>query len=199
MITGQPYDGYCLRCAVHNGIEVKRNYRTKEMSVVDFIIESFPDLDWIHNKRVDGGCSRRQGDLRLELGHIHLIIEIDENQHDFYLELCERARYHQIAADVFCTAGEHPIVFLRFNPDSYVDNVGRRHPSPWRRLENGLVSIEHEALLVWADRLQVLHDRISYYLDKENTPRDPLKVETMFYNCHNPSSPYPSLELQGRL
>ncbi len=197
-VTNQ-YDGYCLRCAVHNGIEVKRNYRTKERSVTDRILESFPDHDWVVDKRVEGGCSLRRGDMNLELGFVYLIIEVDERQHRGYPEVCDRRRYHEIAADVFCTGGEHPIVFLRFNPDAYTDVTSAYHPSPWKRLQNGLVSITEESLFEWDDRLCMLVDRIEHYMDEANTPTEPLTVETMFYDDHDASNPYPELELHGRL
>ncbi len=193
------YDGHCVRCAVHNGFDVKRNYKTKEKYVVDIIKAEFPDIDWKSDKGIEGACSRRRGDLHADLGYLYLIIEVDESQHRGYAELCDKRRYHEIAHDVYSSSGERPIVFLRFNPDGYLDSSNTRITTPWKQLKSGLWSIGKDRIIEFLDRSDILTRRIEYYLDEDNIPSAPLIVETMFYDNHNPESPVVSLSLDGRI
>ena len=62
---------------------VIRNYKTKEKEVVDRIKEIFPEFTWVHDKRVEDGCSKRRPDLLLDLGSHIIIIEIDENKYSY--------------------------------------------------------------------------------------------------------------------
>jgi len=84
--VSEKYDGYCLFCYINlfPNKPVSRNYKTKEYSVVEHIKNTFPDYDWISDKTITGGCSRRRPDLLLDLFYQIIIIEIDENQHIVY-------------------------------------------------------------------------------------------------------------------
>lgn len=126
-------------------------------------------------------------------------LQVDESQHRGYAELCDKRRYHEIAHDVYSSSGERPIVFLRFNPDGYVDSSNTRITTPWKQLKSGLWSIGKDRIIEFLDRLDILTQRIEYYLDEDNIPSAPLIVETMFYDNHNPDSPVVSLSLDGRI
>lgn len=80
------YKGYCLFCFINlfPDEKVSRNYKTKEKSVSDFILENFPNFTWICDKQIQDGCSKKRPDLLLDLGYQVIIIEIDENQHYNY-------------------------------------------------------------------------------------------------------------------
>ena len=51
-ISNIKYEGYCLRCFIYlfPGKPVSRNYKTKEYSVVEFVKNNFPRLNWIADK-----------------------------------------------------------------------------------------------------------------------------------------------------
>ena len=66
-----------------------------------------------------------KGDLICDFGEYVLMIEIDENRHPGYS--CENKRLMQLSKDV----GHRPILMIRFNPDSYKDDNGKRIASPW--------------------------------------------------------------------
>lgn len=60
--------------------------------------------------------------------YTHVIdIEIDEDQHKRYDKECDDKRSMEILNDLRC-----PIVFIRFNPDTYVAKKGRVI-SPWKK------------------------------------------------------------------
>jgi hypothetical protein len=108
------YKDHCARCYgnLFPDSPIVRNFKTKERNVVDFIREQYPDLTWKFDKIVEDGCSRRRPDIYLDLGYQVIIIEVDENQHQGYENICENKRLMELSLDV----GHRPIVFIRFNP-----------------------------------------------------------------------------------
>lgn len=114
------YDNHCLRCFIHLFPDqpVTRNYKTKETDVAQFITTNFPNFTWNLDKKIEDGCSRRRPDLMCDLGYQVIIIEVDENQHDKYDCSCENKRIMQLSQDI----GHRPIIFIRFNPDNYVNS-----------------------------------------------------------------------------
>jgi hypothetical protein len=59
------YDGHCAFCYYHLYPDKPnaRNYKTKERSVTEFILNTFPEYTWITDKKVEDGCSLRRPDL----------------------------------------------------------------------------------------------------------------------------------------
>jgi hypothetical protein len=73
--------------------------------------DALPNITMVFNKQVDGGCSGRRPDVRIECLTHSIIIECDEHRHSGYS--CENKRIMQLFVD----CGRRPIVVLRFNPD----------------------------------------------------------------------------------
>ena len=73
------YEGYCFRCFVHLFPDrtISKNYKTKEFSVIEYIITIFPDFTWMSDKKIKEGCSLKRPDLFLDLGYQVIIIEVD--------------------------------------------------------------------------------------------------------------------------
>jgi hypothetical protein len=76
--NNKKYDGYCLFCYIHlfPDSKITTNYKTKEKLVVDYIKNKYNYYDWIYDKKIYDGCSKRRPDLLLDLGYHILIIEI---------------------------------------------------------------------------------------------------------------------------
>ena len=96
------YNNYCLSCCVNlfPEIKVSQNYKTKEKTVVDYILEKYPNFTWIHDKKIYDGCSKKCPDLLLDLGE-QIIIIVDENKHDAYEYICENKRLKYIDLDIY--------------------------------------------------------------------------------------------------
>lgn len=173
------YDGYCVRCYVHLFPEkpITRNYKTKEKTVSDYILEVFPNIGWISDKRIQNGTSRRRPDLFLDLGYQIIIVEIDENQHIDYDCSCENKRLMEISKDV-----EHRnIIFLRFNPDQYVDKNKTKIKSCWSvSKSSGLSIINKTAKNDWEMRLNCLKMQIQYWI--ENKTDKLIEIVQLFYD-----------------
>jgi hypothetical protein len=172
------YLGYCLHCFIHihPDLPVTRNYKTKEKATTDAIIEAFPDLTWIKDKKVEDGCSRRRPDLYADLGSHILIVEIDENQHMEYDCSCENKRLMEISKDF----AHRPVVFIRFNPDDYIDTSGNKISSCWRIGNDSIIRIQKNKQTEWDIRLNTLREQIKYWID--NTTSKTLEVVQLFFD-----------------
>jgi len=173
------YDNYCLPCYMHMFPDkpVARNYKNKEASVAEYIKSKYSQFEWITDKKVQDGCSRRRPDLLLDLGYQVIIIEIDENQHTDYDCSCENKRTMELSQDV----GHRPIVFIRFNPDDYVDG-GKKVTSCWGLTKQGICTVKKTKKKEWEDRLHVLSSQVEYWIDESNKTDKTIEIVQMFYD-----------------
>jgi hypothetical protein len=171
------YEGYCLFCYIHLFPDkpVTRNYKTKEKSVVDFVLNNFPNFSWITDKRITDGCSRRRLDLLLDLGYQVIIIEVDENQHINYDCSCENKRLMEISQDL----QHRPIVFIRFNPDNYINHQGILVKSCWKLNKFGVMQIIKTKENEWKQRIECLKNQIQYWID--NPCEKTIEIVELFY------------------
>ena len=121
------FKGYCLRCFIHNFPESKiiRDYGTRESKVTEFIKQEFKELNITYNKQIEGGCSQNRPDIFIDCLTHSIIIEVDEHQHKSnsksYTPECEIQRINNLFTDL----ADRPIIFIRFNPDSYTTKIGK--------------------------------------------------------------------------
>ena len=171
------YNGYCLPCCIQvcPDIEVSRNYKTKEKDVVDRIKEFFPNFTWIADKKIKDGCSLRRPDLLLDMGTHIIIVEVDENQHSDYDCSCEHKRLMEISQDV----GHRPIVFIRFNPDAYINQDGILIKSCWKLNKLGIMTIGKNKKKEWEERISTLTQQIQYWIDTPNEKM--VEIIELFY------------------
>jgi hypothetical protein len=171
------YNGYCLPCCiqVHPEIKVSRNYKTKEKDVVSRITESFPEFTWISDKKIQDGCSKRRPDLLLDMGSHIIIVEVDENKHTDYDCSCEHKRLMEISKDL----QHRPIIFIRFNPDDYINQEGILIKSCWKLNKLGVMTILKKKQLEWEERIESLKQEIQYWID--NTTEKTIEIIEMFY------------------
>jgi hypothetical protein len=152
-IGQEKFKNHCLRCFVLLFPEHKlaRNYKTKERSVYEFLCEQFPEITFRYDKIVPDGCTNKRPDIFVDFGTHIVIVEIDEDQHRNYDTSCENKRMMEISVSV----GHRPIVFIRFNPDSYKLPNNKTIPSCWKlNKANGICMIGDR--MKWQERLDVL-------------------------------------------
>lgn len=180
-IGNKKYNGYCLLCFVHQfpDEKVARNYKTKEKSVAESILEAFPNFTWNTDRRIEDGCSRRRPDLFLDMGSHVIIVEVDENQHITYDCSCENKRLMEISQDV----GHRPIVFIRFNPDEYINKEGYKINSCWKYSHSGLMRVQPSKQNEWRARINCLLENIAYWL--ENPTDKTIQVVELFYSSNS--------------
>ena len=108
----------------------------------------------------DPGCdctSKRRIDLRKLIGNTMLCIEVDENQHKGYCKIDEDKRYNNLIMDF---TGKY--IFIRFNPDKYIDTDGKkRNPLLRNRLPFLLKEIKNQISRINSDKnkdlLEIYH------------------------------------------
>ena len=154
---------------------ISKNYKTKELTVYQYIKNMFPNLDIISDKIIYNGSSKRRPDIFIDIGYQIIIVEIDENQHSDYDCSCENKRLMEISQEV----GHRSIIFIRFNPDDYELN-DKKISSCWYINKNGTCIIKKNKIKEWNTRLNTLKDTIDYWL--LNKTNKIIEVIHLFYN-----------------
>lgn len=163
---------YCFACycVLNPDVDIPKRYKIKENYVKDFLLDEFKeDITIVFDKIVEGGCSRRRPDVRIDMGSHIIIVECDEDQHKGYS--CENKRMMEIFQD----CGNRPIVFLRFNPDSYTKNM-IKYGGCFKITGNGLGVNKDE----FKKRMECIVKDIDNYLIYK--PEKELTVHHYFYN-----------------
>jgi len=164
------YKNYCTECFRRNfpldPITFQIRSKTKEIAVRDFINANFEGFQ--HNKRLQTGhcdCTiRRSIDHRMLIGNTLIAIETDENQHKAYDEMDEETRYD----DLFM-AHSGKWIYIRFNPDKYVNAQGVcRNPMIATRLEALKKEIEKQIKRIEHEENTELVERVYMYYDGYN-------------------------------
>jgi hypothetical protein len=115
-IKNCPYFPLCFACHCYKypNEKVPRRYLMKQNYIYNFLKNL--NEDFIYNKSVANGSSRKIPDFLFDKITHSIIIEIDENQHKNYK--CEEKRSMQLFKDL----KNRPLVMIRFNPDEYIEN-----------------------------------------------------------------------------
>ena len=172
------YDGYCLRCYTYLFPDkpTSRNYKTKEQAVIEYIQEEFKDKTITYDKRIIDGCSLKRPDVFIDLGYQVVIIEVDENQHNTYDCTCENKRIMELSKDV----GHRPIVFIRFNPDDYINTSNINIKSCWGINASGICVVKKSSKKEWEERLSTLKNTVQYWFD--NKTEKTIETIQLFYD-----------------
>ena len=165
----------CARCyyKVNSHLEKPRQFKVKEDRVFDAVKARFPELELWKDVMVDGGCSKRRPDIFIERLTHSVIVECDENQHRGAGYSCDNMRTMQLFEDL----GSRPLVFIRFNPDSYRRD-GVRVGGCFERTEitKALRVVKSE----WDRRIVVLLERVASALG--TIPEREVTVEKLFFD-----------------
>jgi len=172
-ISNKKYKGYCLRCFINlfPNEKVSKNYKVKENHMTDFLKEEFKEQIMVFDKQT-GGCSKRRPDCYIDKFTHVVIIECDENQHKD--TSCENKRTMELFQDF----GNRPIVFIRFNPDSYIKD-NKKISSSFKIHKTLDVPVVREPK-EWKLRLDLLKETINKFL--ENIPEKEVSNEYLFYD-----------------
>ena len=166
-VANVKYKNYCAECFRRNfpldPLTFQIRSKTKEIAVRDFINANFEGFQ--HNARLRTGhcdCTiRRSIDHRMLIGNTLIAIETDENQHKAYNEMDEETRY-----DDLYMAHSGKWIYIRFNPDKYINAQGiRKNPMIATRLEALKTEIEKQLERVEREENVELVERVYMYYD----------------------------------
>lgn len=104
-------------------------------------------------------------------------MEIDENQHKDYDITCNNKRLCELYQDF----GKVPIIFIRFNPDSYMDSTGTRVTSCFGYNTQGICTIKKCKVKEFDDRIRILLFTIQRYAHGFCTERSITQLH-LFYD-----------------
>ena len=145
----------------------KNNRGEKERRVREVIetqVHKPLGLKWLVTDRpIPNGCSKRRPDGATDYTPLVAITEVDENQHRTYARECELARMATIHQDL----GGIPVIFIRYNPDSYkINGVTARTK---KNREQVLVRLMHDLKNVKAVKYALLVCYLFYDEFDENS------------------------------
>ena len=163
------FKGYCLRCFIYNfpNDKLVRDYGTREAKVSEFIKETYKNLNITYNKIIDGGCSNHRPDIFIDCLTHSVIIEVDENQHKnnkSYNPECELRRLNNLFTDL----ADRPIIFIRFNPDSYTNSKNKLVKSCFEYTEDKNLPKANKTLQTRLKKLKEVIDENLTKIPSEN-------------------------------
>jgi hypothetical protein len=124
---------------------------------------------------VKTACSGKIPDFVVHFGDYIVVIELDEFQHKYYPEICENKRKMELMQDF----GFLPIIFIRFNPDSYVDKNGKKIKSCFDKDgRSGLIKLDNEN--EWKRRLEIFCFEFEALVNKK--PEREVTTKELFYD-----------------
>ena len=94
---------------------------------------------------------------------------------------CENKRIMELSQD----EGHRPIVFIRFNPDNYVNTDGSKIISCWGTDGNGICVVKKSKKNEWVQRLNCLKESINYWINPENKTNKMVETVQLFYDDWN--------------
>ena len=175
-------DKYCIRCfyALNPNDKRCKRIKFKENEMIKYIQQTFKDLNWICDNSLigDNMCLKYRPDVLLHLNNHSIVIECDERQHRHYKDnnSCENSREHQIQE-----ALNRPVVFIRFNPDEYLDLNNKKVMSCFivdKKLGFNTIPKNQESR--WITRLETLKNTILKSVEKP--PIKPIEKIYLYYD-----------------
>ena len=164
------YNYYCTHCFINLFPNVPMaseiRIKSKENYVRDFLKENFDGF--IHDSVLwTGNCDcshRRRIDFRKLIGNTLLCIEVDEYQHKRYKNKDEEIRYD----DLFMSHGGK-FMFIRFNPDNYINQNGTKvNPYMKKRMDDLYNEIMKQINRITNEQNNELLEIIHLFYDKYN-------------------------------
>lgn len=178
-VISEKYRGNCARCFAHLYPDepMTKRYRIKERCFVESITQLLTErkFPFQFDKRIPNGTSQRRPDVAINCGSHWIILELDEEQHNTkeYCE-CENKRMMELFED----CGNRPIVFVRINPDKYMDSQGTQQPSCFYLGQKGDLLLNK--VDAWDSRMKTVRERVEFHM--ENVPEKEVTVEHLYYN-----------------
>ena len=122
--------------------DCKKIQNKKEWSIVRYLRKNINTNFEYNSSKMLQGCSKKRPDIFFDLNTHCVIVEIDENQHNTYEDICECSRINEIVNGI----GGKSVIIIRYNPDIIKNNEKKIIIDQYERL-NLLVKIIKEELI----------------------------------------------------
>lgn len=161
--NNEPNSAYiCIRCV--------KAYNKKEWSVVNYIKKNIDTKFEYNTSNMLNGCSKRRPDVYFELDKYVVIVEIDENQHKAYNDICECARLNEIVNGI----GGRSVIIIRYNPDKTYNKKKEVKFDSKEKLDTLIKTIKDELIKDYENFIVKL---IQLYYDDNNKEYSHIKTE----------------------
>ncbi len=98
---------------------VNKIHKYKEKRIKNLLESN--NIKYLSNDKIPiNACNKYRPDFIIDYIFFMIILEVDENQHKSYSSECEKIRMINLHQDM----GGIPVLFIRYNPDEYIDNSG---------------------------------------------------------------------------
>ena len=77
--------------------------------------------------------------------------------------------------------GHRNLVFLRFNPDTYLNQKNQRVASCWYTNGHGITQVSVKKQKEWMHRLDSLRNQVNYWTEYQTNKM--IEVVQLFYDC----------------
>jgi hypothetical protein len=114
----------------------------KEWSIVRYLRKVIDTKFEYNSSKMLQGCSKKRPDIYFELNKHSIIVEVDENQHNSYDDICECARINEIVNGI----GGKSVIIIRYNPDIIRNKKNKVNINQSERLEILLKTIKEELI-----------------------------------------------------
>ena len=170
------YVKLCADCFYNNYPNEKKvpsRYKRKQHYIHDKLVKTYGSNFFEYDRTISCSSSGKIPDWFYDSFTHVLNIECDEEQHKSRDTSCENKRLMLLFKD----CGNRPFVCLRFNPDKYINEKGKKIKSCFSFDEvNNLIVNEKEFNKRW----NILQIEIDYYL--KNIPTKEVTVKKLFYD-----------------
>jgi hypothetical protein len=162
--------------------DYKKNQKVKEKRVLQILTSEFGSPTE-YNHQIDRNCGHHEKEIGYDCKTHMIYIEVDERQHKSYCELGEINRMKNIFND----SGGIPIIFIRYNPDSFLDINNKRQKLPQVKREELLV----KWIKLYMNQIPKHHLSVKYlfydgYTDKDNYYKiDPYDIQKYYCKLCN--------------
>jgi hypothetical protein len=161
-------DGKCVNfCHLEDQNNIyRRQIKQKETRVLDILTKVYGSPQE-YNSRVSsecGGRNREEKEIVYDCKTHQVHVEVDEKMHSGYCVQGEKNRM----INLYMSEGGVPLVFLRYNPDSFTDLNCVRSKIPRSKREEDLVK--------W----------VGYFMDR--CPKKQVGVKYLFYDTYSDGS-----------
>jgi len=120
--------------------DCKKIQNKKEWGIVRHLRTAIGTKFEYNTNKMLQGCSLKRPDIYFELPLHCVIVEIDENQHKSYEDICECARINEIVYGI----GGLPVIIIRYNPDIVKNNGIHYNVSASDRIDLLVNTIKNE-------------------------------------------------------
>ena len=142
--------------------------------VVRYIRKNIDTRFEYNSSKMLQGCSKKRPDVFFELDKHCVIVEIDENQHKTYDDVCECARINEIVSGI----GGKSVIIIRFNPDK-IKNLNKEIKIDWSVRLAKLIEVIKCELVANYDQFKV--EIIQLYYDDNLKQYADIKREDITY------------------